>query len=186
MVRSLSTGLLAFVLAATPAFGQQPNERPEMEIPDVPPRPDDVTTIDGIVRAFYEVISGPPGEPRDWARDATLYLPGITFTPASLDPETGEPRARTISKNAFIRDVDAWMVEQGFVEREIGRTTSRFGNVAHVWSAYEWDTAEGESGRGVNGLHLFWDGERWWITHATWDAERPDDPIPPELLEGVR
>lgn len=31
--------------------------------------PPDVATIGGIVRAYYEVISGPAGQPRQWARD---------------------------------------------------------------------------------------------------------------------
>ena len=32
----------------------------------------DVETIDGIIKAHYDVISGPAGQPRDWARDAPL------------------------------------------------------------------------------------------------------------------
>lgn len=179
MNRSLAAAVLSVLFVVAPAPGQ---EAPAEAVPDFQPRLEDVTTVDGIVRAFYEVISGPPGEPRDWKRDATLYLPGVTFTPASVDSETGEARARTITKDEFIEDSDAWLVEHGFVEREIGRTVSRFGNVAHVWSAYEWKTADGESGRGVNGLHLFWDGDRWWITHATWDVEREENPIPREWL----
>ncbi len=183
MIRtSFFVSLAAVCLFGLPALAQ---DAPPVEDLDVEPRPEDVSTIDGIVRAFYEVISGPPGQAREWGRDATLYLPGITFTPASVDPETGAPRARTIPKQEFIRDSDAWLVEHGFVEREIGRTMTRFGNVAHVWSAYEWETAGGETGRGVNGIHLFHDGDRWWITHATWDSEREGNPIPPEWIDGA-
>ena len=36
-------------------------------------------------------------------------------------------------------------------------------------------------GRGVNSVQLYWDGVRWWIASATWDDERPDNPIPAEL-----
>lgn len=176
----LAVSLVAVCLTGLPALAQEP---PPVGISDVEPRPEDVATVDGIVRAFYEVISGPPGQARDWARDGTLYLPGITFTPASMDAESGEPRARTIPKQEFIRNADAWMVEHGFVEREIGRAMTRFGNVAHVWSAYQWETADGQSGRGVNAIHLFHDGDRWWITHATWDDEREDNPIPPEWID---
>src|SRR3979490_3074327 len=31
----------------------------------IPARPDDVATIDGMIQAFYEVISGPAGQPRE-------------------------------------------------------------------------------------------------------------------------
>lgn len=179
MTRPLAALAPALLVAAAPALAQ------EVEIPEVDPRPEDVATIDGIVTAFYEVISGPAGEPRDWARDATLYKPGITFTPVSVHPETGEPSASTIPKSQFIEQTDAWMVEHGFVEREIGRKVTRYGHVAHVWSAYEWETPDGETGRGVNGIHLFRDGERWWITHATWDRERPGNPIPEEWLDAA-
>lgn len=183
MIRSpFVVSLAAVCLLGLPALAQ---EAGPVEDPDVEPRPEDVSTVDGIVRAFYEVISGPPGQARDWARDATLYLPGVTFTPASVDAESGEPRARTIPKKAFIRGSDARLVEHGFVEREIGRSMTRFGNVAHVWSAYEWEAADGQSGRGVNGIHLFHDGDRWWITHATWDDEREGNPIPPEWIDGA-
>jgi hypothetical protein len=146
------------------------------------PRPEDVATVDGIIAAFYDVISGPAGEARQWDRDATLYLPGISFTVMRRDPDTGAARPETISKATFIEESDAFLVRAGFHEREIHRVTSRFGAVAHVWSTYEWETGDGRTGRGVNGIHLAWDGERWWITHATWDQESPDNPIPPIFL----
>ncbi|HJU87314.1 MAG TPA: hypothetical protein VJ788_08110 [Gemmatimonadota bacterium] len=150
-------------------------------VPDVEPRPADVATIDGIVSAFYEVVSGPAGQPRDWGRDATLYLEPMTFTVVSLD-SVGRPVARTISKQQFVDESDAFLVESGFTEREIHRETRRFGNIAHAWSTYEWSTADGRTGRGINGIDLFHDGDRWWITHATWESEREDNPIPAEYL----
>ena len=72
----------------------------------------------------------------------------------------------------------------GFFEREIHRITRRFGNIAHVFSTYESRlTPDGPiTDRGINSLQLFWDGTRWWIASATWDEERPDNPIPPEHL----
>jgi hypothetical protein len=171
----------AILFAAVPARAQEvaPNA---VTVPEVEPLTEDVTTIDGIVAAFYEVISGPPGQPREWGRDATLYLEPMWFTIASVDPETGTPGARTISKQQFVDESDAFLVESGFEEREVHRETRRFGNIAHVWSTYEWTTADGQAGRGINGIHLFHDGTRWWITHATWDSEREDNPIPAEYL----
>ena len=87
-----------------------------------------------------------------------------------------------VHHRAFVDRSDAWLVENGFVEREIHRETRRFGNMAHVWSTYEWVTEDGATGRGINGIHLYHDGSRWWITHATWDAEREGAPIPAEYL----
>lgn len=170
MKTALPLSLLLVLLVPTALDAQEAAEA----------RTADVASIDGIVTAFYEVVSGPTGEPRDWERDATLYLPGVTFTPA--DVQDGAPVARTQAKDEWIAGANRFLVESGFVEREIHRVTRQFGNVAQVASAYEWETAAGETGRGVNFIHLFHDGERWWITHATWDSERPDNPIPSELL----
>jgi len=140
-------------------------------------RPEDVASIDGIVTAFYEVVSGPAGTPRQWERDATLYLPGTAFTIAG---EGGA--ARVVDPADWARQSDAGLVAGGFQEREIHRVTHEFGRMAHVWSTYEWETADGKTGRGINSIHLWNDGRRWWITHATWEDERPDNPIPAEHL----
>ena len=52
-------------------------------------RPEDVATIDGIIKAFYDVISGPAGQPRQWQRDSTLYIPRVQFVAMSV--ENGKP-----------------------------------------------------------------------------------------------
>lgn len=176
----LFIALAAIPLVASPLPAQ--DAPAHVPIPTVSARAQDVETIDGIVAAFYEVISGPVGQAREWGRDATLYLEPIFFTIARIDPETGAPLGRTISKQEFVDESDAWLIENGFVEREIHRETRRFGNIAHVWSTYAWSTADGGTGRGINGIHLYHDGSRWWITHATWDSEREDNPIPAEYL----
>jgi hypothetical protein len=181
MRRSLLAALCSIPLAVLSASAQDAPPA-HVFVPVVDPLPADVATIDGIVAAFYEVISGPAGQPRDWGRDATLYLEPMSFTVARVDPATGKPHARTISKQEYVDENDAWLVENGFTEREIHRETRRFGNIAHVWSTYEWISDDGGTGRGINGIDLFHDGDRWWITHATWDPEREGNPIPTEYL----
>ena len=160
--------------------GQEPQPKP-VPVSEIEPLAADVESIDGIVIAFYEVISGPPGEPRQWDRDATLYPPNVQFTPTGVNSE-GQIYGHLIAKQEFIDRSDSYLVDSGFVEREIHRVTRRFGNVADVASTYEWTTEDGATGRGVNFIHLFHDGARWWITHATWDSERADNPIPAEFL----
>lgn len=171
--------LLLVALALVPRTGMAQEAEP-VSVPIVEPLQEDVGSIDGIVTAFYEVISGPAGEPRQWGRDATLYLPNIHFTPISVDE--GKPSARIMSKQEFVDLADRFLVESGFVEEEIHRVTRTFGHAADVASTYRWRTHDGRSGRGVNFIHLFHDGERWWITHATWDSERADNPIPEAFL----
>jgi hypothetical protein len=172
-------GFLLIALALFPRPGPAQETEP-VPVPDVEPLSADVESIDGIVTAFYEVISGPKGEPRQWGRDATLYLPNVHFTPTSV--EGGKPSARIMPKQEFVDRADRFLVESGFVEEEIHRVTRTFGHIADVASTYRWRTEDGRSGRGINFIHLFHDGDRWWITHATWDSERDDNPIPGEFL----
>ncbi len=190
----LLVGLAAVLLTPAPARAQAPAPAPSpaspaatapVVVPDVAPRPEDVATIDGIMKAFYEVISGPPGKPREWGRDRSLYIPGIRFVAMKVDKD-GKPRAVVSTHQEYVERTDAWMVKEGFHEVEIHRVTERFGNIAHVFSTYETRHAKGGPllGRGVNSVELFWDGARWWIASAIWDDERPDSPLPKDLLPG--
>lgn len=174
--------VLAIVLSAVAQ--QTPADKPHhVEVATIEPRAEDVGTIDGIMKAYYEVISGPAGQPRQWSRDRTLYIPDIRFVPMSED-KSGKPRAQIVSHQQFVDASNPMLVKEGFYESEIHRATERFGNIAHVFSTYESrQKADGPViARGINSVELFWDGKRWWIASAIWDDERPDNPIPAEYL----
>ena len=150
-------------------------------IPKIEADPKDVSTIDGIIKAFYETISGGVGVPRQWSRDKTLYLPDVRFV--SMSEREGKIRASVMNHANYVNGSNEFFVNEGFTERELSRTVRKFGNIAHVFSTYEYSTANGkEKGRGVNSIELFWDGNRWWISAASWDDERPNNPIPKEFL----
>jgi hypothetical protein len=171
--------LIAIFLLATAVFGQTPAR---VEIPTVLVDPKDVASIDSIIKAFYESISGPAGQPRQWGRDKTLYIPGVKFV--SMSEQHGKIAMRVRDHQQFVDSSNAGLVRDGFYETELGRIERRFGNTAHVLSSYEMRTKPDGPvlGRGVNSIHLVFDGNRWWITHAIWDDERPNNPIPADLL----
>jgi len=60
-------------------------------IPAVKPSPADTGSIDGEMRAFYEVVNIAPDAPRQWGRDETLYSPWIRFVNIG-HTGTGAPR----------------------------------------------------------------------------------------------
>ena len=152
-------------------------------VPTIAADPKDVSTIDGIIKAFYETISGPKGQPRQWGRDRTLYMPGIRFV--SMSENDGRIRAGLMNHQQYVNTTDRSLVGDGFHEREINRIVRRFGNIAHVFSVYEYTNDEKTAkGRGVNSIELYWDGTRWWISFAGWDEERPGNPISKEFLPG--
>lgn len=150
--------------------------------PDAAPRPEDVATIDGMIRAYYEVVSGPAGAPRDWARDRTLYIPNVRFVSVDAAAD-GKLVPRIMSHPEFVEGAKE-LERRGFFETEIHRLTRRYGPIAHVWSTYE--SRQTEAGpvtqRGINSIELFWDGKRWWIAGAIWTDETKGNPIPKEFL----
>ncbi|MGH9443793.1 MAG: PAS domain-containing protein [Thermoanaerobaculia bacterium] len=150
--------------------------------PAGPGDPKDVETLDGILRAFYAVISGPAGEPRQWSRDRSLYLPGARQVATGVADD--KPFARAMGHAEYVERSNDAMVREGFFEREIHRTVETFGNLAHVFSTYESRrTKDGPIfARGVNSIDLYFDGGRWWITSVIWDSERPESPIPEKWL----
>jgi hypothetical protein len=152
-----------------------------VKVPTIAADPKDVSTLDGIVKAFYEVITGPKGAPRQWSRDRSLYIPNARFV--SMSEKDGKIGARVSSHQQFVDGSNESLVKDGFTEREINRVTEKFGNIAHIFSTYEFTSDDGkDKGRGINSIELFWDGTRWWISAANWDDERPNNPIPKELL----
>ena len=176
--------ILIFILLSTisvSVFGQT-TAPPQVDIPTIAADPKDVDSIDSIIKAFYEAISGPAGQPRQWGRDKTLYIPGVKFV--SMSEQNGKIAMRVRDHQQFVDSSNAGLVRGGFYETELGRIERRFGNTAHVLSAYEFRTKlKGPVlGRGVNSIQLVFDGTRWWITHAIWDDERPNNPIPADLL----
>ncbi len=142
-----------------------------MSTPAAPPS--DVATLDGILHALYEVISGRAGQPRDWDRFRSLFLPGGRLMPVVSIP--GEkPRVRLLSPEDYIRRVEPILATEDFCERESGRQVETFGQVAHVLSHYE--SLRSPNGapfeRGSNSLQLFNDGSRWWIVSVMWNSSR--------------
>lgn len=168
------------LLCPSLADAQQAAPRPSVVVEERAAADSDVVTIDAIMRAFYDVISGPKGKPRQWARDKGLYVADVRFH--IIDERNGRQRLTVLNHQQYVDAVDAGFVASGFVEREIGRCTRRFGNLAQVWSVYDGWYGEGatrrDAGRGVNAVQLYWDGKRWWITAVSWDSERPANPIP--------
>jgi hypothetical protein len=149
---------------------------------EITPRPEDVATIDGMIKAFYEVVTGPAGQPRDWARDRTLYIQDLRFVSIGTDGKANIMTHQQFADGA--KDLE----KRGFFEKEIHRVTERFGPIAHVWSTYE--SRQTENGpviqRGINSIELFWDGKRWWIANAIWTDETKANPIPKEYLPQAR
>jgi hypothetical protein len=145
----------------------------------------DVESIDAIMKAAYDVISGAAGEKRDWDRFRSLFLPEAQLIPSSPKPEGEGFGYLVMSPEDFVTGAGSALEKDGFYEQEIHRVVEQFGHIAHVFSTYEsrrsLDDAE-PFARGINSFQLMNDGKRWWIVSIYWTAERPDLPIPKKYL----
>jgi hypothetical protein len=183
----LLAGALVASLAAAPTLPAQAASAAPAAPPRAPAPPaaraEDVASIEAILDALYDVISGNAGEPRDWDRMRSLFLPGARLIPTRPTPAGGAV-ARVMTLEEWIAGAEGFFKETGFHEREIGRRVERYGNIAHAFSAYESVHAPAEPAfaRGVNSIQLMQDGGRWWVVTIFWDAEREGNPVPADLI----
>ena len=135
-------------------------------------RPSDVATLDSILHAFYEVVSGPAGQQRDWDRFRSLFPADGRLIPIVSD--VGGARARFLSPDDFIHRVEPIFATEDFWERESSRQTETFGHIAHVMSSYDSLRSLNDVPfeRGTNSIQLFNDGSRWWIVSVMWNTPR--------------
>jgi len=172
---ALCLSLVAVDAIGRPALAQQESAA-EAARPAADPA--DVESIDAIIAALYDVISGPAGE-RDWDRFRSLFAPNATMSPMAPRPDGSTP-VTVISPEQYVQWGGAYFVDNAFYEREAGRELERFGNVANAMSFYESRNAPDEEPftRGVNTITLLHDGTRWYVLSIAWDEVREGLPAP--------
>lgn len=147
--------------------------------------PADVGSIDAIIAAVYDVISGPAGKKRDWDRMRSLFMPGARLIPTGPRPGGGYGSRALLVEDYVIRGTPLFEKE-GFFERESARRTENFGQIAHVFSTYESRHAPEDAKpfqRGINSIQLMNDGKRWWIVTIFWQGEDEKNPLPEKYLK---
>ncbi|HVQ06941.1 MAG TPA: hypothetical protein VMS43_00755 [Allosphingosinicella sp.] len=141
---------------------------------------DDRAAIGAVVDEMYAMISGPRG-PRDWSGQANCFHPGARQIRTWIDAD-GRPQCRIMSLDDYARDTTPFFAGNDFYEVEIGRRIDLFGNIAHVWSAYEARASPDDDRperRGINSIQLFRDpGRGWRIMSMIWDNERAGVALP--------
>ena len=151
-----------------------------------------MASIDAIMAATYDVISGPATEERDWDRFRSLFHPEARLIPIGQRPDSSwAPRVMSVEEyvelgSRTFREAPIFQ-GKGFYEVESARRVERYEHLAHVWSTYEsrLDPSEAPFARGINSFQLAYDGTRWWVLSITWEQESPATPIPaPYLPEG--
>jgi hypothetical protein len=134
----------------------------------------DEEAIGAVIDEMYAMISGPAG-PRDWSRQANCFLPDARQVRTWVD-EQGRPQKLSMTLADYEANTAPFFAANPFYEVETGRRIDLFGNIAHVWSAYEVRTSPADQDverRGINSIQLFRDPDHGWrIVHMIWDNER--------------
>jgi len=176
-MRLLGFAILLLAVLAVPTG----NARAQDPVAQPPADPADVESIDAILTALYDVISGPAGE-RDWDRFRSLLVPGALLVPAAPGRD-GSARLRALTAEDYITWGSPFFRDNPFYEVEIGRRLDQYGNVASAMSAYasRRDPAEEPFQRGINAITLVSDGTRWYVVSIAWDVDREGNPLPEDL-----
>jgi len=189
---SLTIMFCAVAVATAQTEKQKPNPlpvpspMPKQLIVETPaPAAADVASIDAIIAAVYDVISGPAGKKRDWDRMRSLFVPGARLIPTGPRP-TGGYGSRVLTVDEYIERASGFFDKEGFYEREAARRTEQFGQIAHVFSTYESRHAPDDAKpfqRGINSIQLMNDGQRWWVVTIFWQGEDEKTPLPEKYLK---
>ena len=164
---------------------------PATQVATVPAaNPADVSSVDAIMAATYDVISGPPTKKRDWDRFRSLFVPGARLIPADRAKDgTGLFQVDVITPDEYAKSADPYFSKNGFAEREIFRKSERYGNIMQIFSTYEsrHDASDAKPfARGINSFQLLYDGKRWWVVTIYWQEEGADNPLPKEFLPAAK
>jgi hypothetical protein len=185
----LAVVLMVGAVAAQENAGQKP--APQASVPQVAEtpaaNPADVKSMDAILTALYDVISGPAGQKRDWNRFRSLFIPGARLIPTGARQQGGYG-TRVMSPDDYAARADGFFAKEAFYEKEVARRVEQWAHIAQVFSTYESRRAPADKpfARGINSIQLMNDGQRWWIVTVFWQGEDKDNPLPEAMLSPGR
>jgi hypothetical protein len=168
--------LILTLLTLQTAMAQTPKEA----------NPKDVATLDAIMKAVYDVISGDQGKARDWDRFRSLFHKDARLIPSGKNAQTGVIGANALTPDEYVKRVEPFFAKEGFHESELARHVDTYGNIVQVFSTYESRHSAKDAkpfARGINSFQLLNDGKRWWVVTIYWQAETPENPIPKKYLK---
>lgn len=167
-MNKISLTSICIILAFSSIFGQSNKEKYAK----------DVKSVDAIINAYYDVVSGSSSEPWEFERDKYIHSEDAVIT--RLD-ENGKAESHTLEAEYIPIGLSP---KEDFYEKELKRKVSKYGNIAQVWSAFEIRTdPKTESNiRGLNSIQLHYENGRWWIDGWTCEMESEKSAVVTEFL----
>lgn len=145
-------------------------------------RPSDIAAIEAALDAIYAAISGPVGQPRDFAAMRRLFTPEARLTAITAQGLRGG------TLDNYIERSGPFLVAQGFTETALVNRVEVHGDLAQAWSSYEgrFTGPDGEPGsvRGINSFQLVRQSDGGWLVQSIlWQAASPANPLPADMMD---
>ncbi len=142
----------------------------------------DVKSIESLTQAYYDCVSGPIGQVRDFDRLRNLFHPDAQLTYSYWSAEENKHKLLHMDIEAYIKKLD-YLDKKGFYEEEIFSKVDTYGAISQTISTYKfWMEDQTAEGRGFSSYNLFFDGSRYWILSMFWQMESEQFPIPDQYL----
>lgn len=138
----------------------------------------DVESIDAIITAYYDIVSGSKDDPWEFERDKYIHSKNAFIT--RFD-ENGEADTHTLEAEYIPIGLSP---KEDFYEKELKRKVSKYGNIAQVWSAFEIRTDPNVESKikGLNSIQLHYENGRWWIDSWTCEMQSEKSPVVKEFM----
>ena len=110
----MKTKFLAIILSLIAFQSVMAQQQTETKIETKEANPADVSSIDAIMKAVYDVISGDAGQKRDWDRFRSLFHKDARMIPTGKNPNTGVVGARSLSPQDYVTRNEPFFAKEGF------------------------------------------------------------------------
>jgi hypothetical protein len=159
---------ISIIFAFNSIFGQTNEEK----------YAEDVKSVDAIINAYYDVVSGPSSEPWEFERDKYIHSENAVITRLN---ENGKTESHTLEAEYIPIGLSP---KEDFYEKELKRIVNKFGNIAQVWSAFEIraDPKTESNIRGLNSIQLHYENSRWYIDSWTCEMESEKTSVVTEFM----
>ena len=154
--------------------------------PDWPaPSAGDTHSIAELVAAFDATLSAPQGGKLDRVRLRSLFVPDGRIAILARTKPGAPADVIFVTPDQYADLSDRSTTRRGFFDRVIANGVERFGDMAHVYSAYEsrYSASDPKAfARGIKSFELLHSGDDWRIVEVFYGREHPGLSIPPAWL----